>query len=139
LVEWRQRHLSRRLGRSIILFGSHHEYLYSLGHFFIYKRSGLCSNGTSKVCDKYLFKFENEIFYFFEILIFYLKSGFTRVSNYLSWINSQTFNSRIQLDAVVDNSPIKVNANDELTDLTNTGKSSYDVTVQVYQDNQTNN
>jgi len=72
---------------------------------------------------------------FLEILILYLKSGFTRVSNYLSWINSLTFNLRIQLDDVVDNTPIKVNASDELIDLTNTGKSSYDVTVQVYQDN----
>ena len=74
---------------------------------------------------------------FLEILILYLKSGFTRVSNYLSWINSQTFSSRIQLDDVVDNSPLKLNANDELIDLANTRKSSYDVTVQVYQDNQT--
>ncbi len=61
------------------------------------------------------------------------------MSNYLTWINSQTFNSRIQLDDVVDNSPIKVNANDELVDFTDTRKSSYDVTFQVYQDNQTNN
>ncbi len=72
---------------------------------------------------------------FLEILIFYLKSGFTRVSNYLSWIYSLTFSSRIQLDDVVDNTPIKVNAKDELIDFTNTRKSSHNVTVDVYQDN----
>jgi hypothetical protein len=36
---------------------------------------------------------------------------------------------------VVDKSPIKVNAKDELIDFTNIRKPSYDVTVDVYQDN----
>ncbi len=57
------------------------------------------------------------------------------MSNYLSWINSLTFSSRIQLDDVIDNTPIKVNAKDELIDFTNIRKPSYDVTVDVYPDN----
>jgi hypothetical protein len=60
------------------------------------------------------------------------------VSNYLSWINSQTFSSRIQLDAAVENLPVKAKQNEPLINFTNTRK-SYDVTAQVYQDNTTKN
>ena len=67
-----------------------------------------------------------------------LKSGFTRVSNYLSWISSQTFSSRVLLSNEVDESPVKVKPIDPMSDLNNMPK-SYEVTIDVHQDNQTNN
>ena len=81
------------------------------------------------------------MFYLFILLkqfFFKPKSGFTRVSNYLSWISSQTFSSRVLLSNEVDESPIKVKPIDPMSDLNNMPK-SYEVTIDVHQDNQTNN
>jgi hypothetical protein len=57
------------------------------------------------------------------------------VSNYLSWINSQTFSSRVLLNSEVNESPIKVKPSDPLSDPNNMPK-SYEVTIE---DNQTRN
>ena len=53
------------------------------------------------------------------------------MSNYLAWINTQTFSLK-SIDSFVDASPINVRKSDNLTHLNNTQKPN-DATVQVYQ------
>jgi hypothetical protein len=53
------------------------------------------------------------------------------VSNYLTWINTQSFSSK-SIDNVVDVSPIKVRMSDNLTHSNKTHMRN-DATVQVYQ------
>ena len=53
------------------------------------------------------------------------------MSNYLTWINAQSFSSK-SIDNVVDDvSPIKARISDNLTHLNNTQEPS-DATVQVF-------
>ncbi len=54
------------------------------------------------------------------------------MSNYLTWINAQTFSSKSIDNAVDDVSPIKAQISDALTRLNNTQKPN-DATVQVNQ------
>ena len=60
----------------------------------------------------------------------YKKSGFARVSNYLTWINTQSFSSKSIENVVDDVSPIKVRISDNLTRLNKT-QAPNNATVQV--------
>jgi hypothetical protein len=80
-----------------------------------------------------LFTLINFFFVYFikNIFFFKPKSGFTRVSNYLSWIDSHTFSSRVLLKTEVEATPLKVKQSDPLSYVP-----KYEVTIDVYQDNQ---